>query len=306
SLKVQFDDEKTSLTTIQKICAEKGYHLEWQPTSKKQQIIKFILAFLAFSGLCTLLVLARNFGFRLNVPEINSQMGNGMIFLVGLFTGLHCIGMCGCFIIGYTSKDVEHGRSIFRSHLVYGLGKTLSYALLGAFFGLLGSIFRITPLISGISISLAGTFLILYGLNMLHLFSGIKFLKIRQPMAITKYITKQKKQTNSPFFIGFFSGFILGCGPLQVMYIMAAGNGDALEGARFLTLFGLGTLPALFCFGFIARMLSNIMTRRFIYASGIILIILGSMMLNKGLIRARSGDDNKSMQPKHSCCEQIV
>jgi sulfite exporter TauE/SafE len=66
---------------------------------------------------------------------------------------------------------------------------------------------------------------------------------------------------------------------------MAAGMGDALEGAKILTLFGLGTLPALLGFGLLTRMLSNTMTRRFIHASGMILIALGAMMLNRGLTR---------------------
>jgi sulfite exporter TauE/SafE len=107
-------------------------------------------------GLFAMIMLAHKFGTQFSLPEINSQTGNGMIFLVGLITGLHCVGMCGSFIIGCTAKDAGQSRSVIGSHIWYGVGKTLSYAMLGAIFGFAGSFFHITPLISGISISLAG------------------------------------------------------------------------------------------------------------------------------------------------------
>jgi len=301
TVEVSFDADKTGWDAIQQACAAKGYTLELFPVSNFQKIIKIILSLLALAGLFAVIMLARKFGTRFSLPEITSQTGNGMIFLVGLLTGLHCVGMCGSFIIGYTARDAGQNRSAIGSHIWYGAGKTLSYAMLGAIFGFAGSFFHITPLVSGISIGLAGAFLILYGLNMLHVFSIVKAIRIKQPLAMASYATKTRRKSKSPFFIGFFSGFILGCGPLQVMYVMAAGNGDALEGAKFLTLFGLGTLPALFCFGLLTRMLTLTMTRRFVQASGIILIVLGSMMLNKGVLKARSGDETKK-----GCCHEQV
>lgn len=271
----------------------------------KHKVIKITFSVLALAGLTLLVVISRKFGGMISLPEINSQLSDGMIFIVGLLSGLHCVGMCGSFIIGYTSADAEIGRSNFRSHIYDGAGKTLSYAIFGALFGFVGSIFHITPLISGISISIAGTFLILYGLNMLSIFSVLKNIRLKQPEKMANFAKEKRQQSKRPVFIGFFSGFILGCGPLQVMYVLAAGNGNALEGAKFLTLFGLGTLPALIGFGLLARTLSNKMTRNFIHASGIILIVLGSMMLNKGLSRATAIDDFKPVQPACECQKLI-
>jgi hypothetical protein len=91
----------------------------------------------------------------------------------------------------------------------------------------------------------------------------------------------------------------------EVMYVIAAGNGNALEGAKSLTFFGLGTLPALIGFGLLARTLSNKMTRNLIHTSGIILILFGSMMLNKGFLRALSVDDSKPVQPACECQKMI-
>ena len=66
------------------------------------------------------------------------------------------------------------------------------------------------------------------------------------------------------------------------MYIMAAGNGDRAEGAKFLAAFCLGTLPALLGFGIATRWLSGVMTHRITQISGVILLVMGTVMLNKG------------------------
>jgi sulfite exporter TauE/SafE/copper chaperone CopZ len=304
SVKISFDPNKISIVTIKKSLDKLGYSLELQILSQKPKILKIILSILALLCISAIIILSRKYGFFSQIPELNSQTTDWMIFVVGLLTGLHCVGMCGSFIIGYTAKDSMQGCSIFHSHILYGTGKTLSYAIIGAIFGLFGSLFRITPLIGGISIGLAGAFLIIYGLNMLNIFSFLKFIRIKQPKFIMRFVTDKKHRTNNPLFIGLFSGLILGCGPLQVMYVMAAGTGNALVGAKILALFGLGTLPALFTFGLLTRFLSNTMTRRFLQASGIILIILGTIMLLKGITRAGSPDEPTNMEPKchcHSC-----
>jgi sulfite exporter TauE/SafE len=140
---------------------------------------------------------------------------------------------------------------------------------------------------------------------MLNIFSFFKAIRIKQPHFFMLSVNRKSRKSRSPFFIGMFSGFILGCGPLQAMYVMAAGNGNVLDGAKFLALFGLGTLPILLSFGLIARLLSSKMTRSVIRTSGIILIILGTMMLNNGILRAKSGNE---MNPEYpgSCCHSTV
>ena len=292
---LSFDSNKTSLKDIYKTIEQKGYEIDLTPESKGNVFIKISLSLLALLGIILLMVFSRKLWHQFSVPDISSQLSYGMIFAVGLITGLHCIGMCGSFVIGYTVKDAEQGRSAYLSHILYGTGKTLSYAMFGAIFGFIGSVVSITPFISGVSILLAGIFLIIFGLNTLNLFAALKRIRIKQPVAMGRYANRKRRNSRSPFFIGFFSGFLLGCGPLQAMYIMAAGNGDPVEGAKFLAAFGLGTLPALLGFGMATRWLSGTMTHRITQISGVILIVMGSMMLNKGLMKTKSGYDIKSI-----------
>jgi len=292
---VVYDEEKISLDDIYQIIEGSGYQVELTPDDKGSFFVKLSLSLLALVAIVLLMVFSRKLWHQFSVPEISSQLSYGMIFVVGLITGLHCIGMCGSFVISYTVKDAQQGQAPYLSHILYGVGKTLSYAMFGAIFGFIGSVISITPFISGMSILLAGTFLILFGLNMLNVFAVLRRIRFKQPEAMTRYAMKKRRNARSPFFIGFFSGFLLGCGPLQAMYIMAAGNADPIEGAKFLALFGLGTLPALLSFGMAAHLLSEKMTHRFLQASGIILIVMGTMMLNKGLMKTKSGYDFQSI-----------
>ena len=292
---ISFDPKQIQLKDIYKTIEDKGYQIDLEPAIKGKPFIKISLSLLALIGIVLLMVFSRKLWYQFNAPDISSQLSYGMVFIVGLITGLHCIGMCGSFVIGYTVKETEQGNSPYLSHVLYGVGKILSYTMFGAIFGFIGSVVSITPFISGISILLAGLFLILFGMNMLNLFAILKWVRIKQPIAITRYAMNKRRTARSPFFIGFFSGFLLGCGPLQAMYIMAAGNGDPIEGAKFLAAFGLGTLPALLSFGMATHLLSDKMTHRFLQASGIILIVMGSMMFNKGLMKTKSGYDFNSL-----------
>ncbi len=294
---VQFDTSKTSPKQILNCISDTGYTIQSAiSTNRPRRFFKFSASVFSLAMIIAVMIWSRRLWEQSSLPQINSQTGNSMIFLVGLISGLHCVGMCGNFVLGYTTKDAEQNRSPYLSHILYSLGKSLSYALFGALFGFLGSLFKITPFISGVTAIIAGLFLVIFGLNVLNVFSILKRIRIKQPEAMAKFAFKQHKQSKNPFFIGFFSGFLLGCGPLQAMYVFAAGNGDALEGAKFLTLFGLGTLPALIGFGIMARLLSNKMTQRFIQASGVILIVMGLMMLNKGFLRTNSGFDFQTIQ----------
>lgn len=294
NVEVSFDHKRIKLAQIYSAIKSSGYEVNLQKSSQRSWL-KIVLSIIALLGIIAVMFFSRKLWHQFSLPEIGSHMSEGMIFMVGLITGLHCIGMCGGFVIKYTTKDAAEGHSSYLSHFLYGTGKTLSYAMFGAFFGFVGSIISITPFIRGVSAICAGLFLIVFGLNMLNIFAPLKRFRFKQPAAMAKFAVEKRSQSKSPFFIGFFSGFLLGCGPLQAMYVLAAGYGDPLEGAKMLALFGLGTLPALIGFGMLTRVLSAKMTRWFLHASGIILIFIGSMMLNKGLLKTKSGYDFKSL-----------
>jgi uncharacterized protein len=244
-------------------------------------------------GLAGVLMVVYLDGFLQQVkglPTLSRDMSYGLLFVVGLFTGFHCVGMCGALVLSYTTK-LASGRPSYLVHLLYGAGKTLSYTTIGALFGWFGSIVAFTPLLRGIIGIAAGIFLVLFGLGMLNVWPALKEVRFRTPPALLRFIGAQSRKYGHPFIIGLLNGLMILCGPLQAMYIMAAGSGSALQGAGMLLFFGLGTLPMMMGFGVFASLISRQLTPKLIKASAAIVVVLGAVMLNRGLKMSGSGLD---------------
>ncbi|WP_432745372.1 sulfite exporter TauE/SafE family protein [Methylobacter sp. G7] len=291
-VQVRFDDELASPSAILACIESKGYSYGiqvekflWGPRLKQLAVFFVLLALVggvAFWGKSLMPGLMKQFDARL---------GYGVIFTVGFLTGFHCIGMCGGFVMNYTQGLQERGRrAVFFAHLSYALGKNISYALLGAGFGALGAVLTITPHMRGIAALLAGIFLVLFGLNMLKLLPKFRLPSLRSKSgSVTQRIYRDLKPRRNPFSVGFLSGFLLGCGPLQAMYIMALGTADPLEGALLLLCFGTGTLIPLLTFGIFASALSGKIQSQLMAVSAILVILMGLMMTDRGLKLTQSG-----------------
>jgi len=230
------------------------------------------------------------------LPSLSQDMSFGLLFAVGLLTGFHCVGMCGAMVLSYTTKMASGGRLSYLAHLLYGAGKTLSYTTLGAGFGWLGSIVAFTPMLRGVIGIAAGIFLVLFGLGMLNILPALKGFGLQTPRFLLRFIGAQSRKYGHPFIIGLLNGLMIICGPLQAMYIMAAGSGSALRGAAMLGVFGLGTLPMMMGFGVFAGMVSRELTPKLIKVSAVIVVALGALMFNRGLKMAGTGMDFDSLR----------
>jgi len=215
------------------------------------------------------------------MQQLNFGVSHPMLFALGFLTGFHCIGMCGGFVVSYVDSTLGNFRTML-SHTAYGMGKTLSYTVIGGLFGLLGGLITITPAMRGYAALVAGLFLVLFGLKMLNLTPALRFISIRFPKIMTRKVSAELVKRRRPFVIGLLNGLMLGCGPLQAMYIMAAGTGNPVEGAGFLFFFGLGTLPPLLGFGVFASYLSRKAINEIARVSGTLVIFMGFMMLSRG------------------------
>jgi sulfite exporter TauE/SafE/copper chaperone CopZ len=290
---ISFDSDKTNTKEVIKRIEKKGYtcSIGNQPRPKKKPF-GWIFGIL---GVLVLGYFIFNFFESFNLPQISQNMGYGLLFVVGLLTGFHCVSMCGGFVVSYTAKNAEEGRSSHKSHLMYGLGKVVSYTLFGALFGLLGSIIAFTPGMRAAAGIVAGLFLILFGLKMLDIFPALRKFQLKLPSFISKAIGKEHSKNSSPLVIGLLNGLMIACGPLQAIYIMAAGTGSVAEGARLLFVFALGTLPVMLGFGYFASFVSSKLTHKILKASGAVVLVLGLLMLNNGLVLAGTGYDFRSI-----------
>jgi uncharacterized protein len=291
--KVEFDSNKTNYSKIKKAIEEKGYLCELGEETKKTNWLNWSFAAIGF---ILVMYFAWQLYGRIEIPAISQNMGYGLLFVVGLLTGFHCVGMCGGFVVSYTAKGVKEGKKPAKLHLSYAIGKLISYTVIGAAFGLLGSIIAFTPAIRGWAGILAGLFLVIFGLKMLNFFPGLRKFKIAMPQFLNKFVRKGKKEhSNNPLVIGLLNGLMIACGPLQAIYIMAAGTGSMIEGAKLLFIFALGTLPVMLGFGYLTSVISKKATHKILKASGVIVIILGLIMINRGISLTGTGYDYNSL-----------
>jgi len=288
---------KTVCAAIEAAGYECSKRSDGKPAGLGQRMFPIVAAIV---GIILLLQLNKVVHLDLSLEDIGKTTSYGLLFLVGVLTSFHCIGMCGGFVVSYTVADAKSGKPSLLSHLLYGLGKTLSYSSFGALFGLTGGAISFTLGMRGIISAIAGAFLILYGLSMLEAFSGLRRLHIRLPYFLNRFLVKQRRRSSSPFVIGLLNGLMIACGPLQAMYIMAAGTGSAVTGASLLAVFALGTLPVMLAFGYFAGIISSNATRQFMKTSALIILLLGAAMLNRSLLISGYGYDVNSLLSRAS------
>jgi len=201
----------------------------------------------------------------------------------------HCVGMCGGIVIAYSSTKVQQGWSKTQqslSHLLYSLGRILTYSVLGAIFGYIGSVATFSNTANGVLWLIAGVAMLLTGLSLL---GKVKFLAIIEH-SFSKSSWYQKNfralissQTFTSFFLlGMLNG-LLPCGFVYFFAITAASTGDPLYGAMVMAIFGISTVPALFSLGFFVGLfkqsgLRNIMMK----LAAISVILYGSYTIYNG------------------------
>ncbi|MGZ4958861.1 MAG: urease accessory protein UreH domain-containing protein [Methylomonas sp.] len=262
------------------------------PTHASHGIVKKTVAILlALLGIAFILWLDSWFMDHVDMPKLTGGVNFGLLILIGFLTSFHCVGMCGPLIVGYTAKQTSAGHKSYATHLLYGIGKTVSYTFFGALFGAFGSLVAFTPYTQGMVGIAAGLFLLLFGLHMLDVFPTLNHFQFRTPGFVMRFVGKEYRKHSNPFVIGLLNGLMIICGPLQAMYVLAAGTGSWSQGAAILFFFGIGTLPLLLGFGFLTSLLSANLTPKLLKASGVIVMALGVIMLNRGLAVTGSGVD---------------
>jgi sulfite exporter TauE/SafE/copper chaperone CopZ len=296
---IDFNEDKISEKEIKDKIKELGYEIEETYNKKEKSAENYIGWTIAILSSAFLLYFLYGFveGINIQLPEIGESTSLILLFFVGLLTGFHCVAMCGGFVVSYTSKNAIKGNNSFFQHLVYGTSKTISYTIIGGIFGLIGSVFFFSPQLRGGIAIFAGVFMIFYSLSMI----GIKFFKKFQfnPKFLTKISTKKYSGIYfSPMMTGLLNGLFIACGPLQALYLYAAGTGSVVQGGLSLMVFGIGTLPVMLLFGKFTNVVSSKATKNILKISAIIVLILGLIMLNRGLSLTGSGYDLKSVASK--------
>lgn len=196
-------------------------------------------------------------------------------FLIGLFSGFHCIAMCGglCAVICQNQS-----RKII---LITNIGRVITYVFLGCVFAgiIQGASMKINLTVVGVVLrALMGISLILLGVSIITQ-TKTKVLNnsFNLPLwkqASTRLKALKNKQSPGAFLIkGMLWGFIP-CGLLYGLLLVAATTQNALNGGLFMLFFGMGTILPLLISQELFKNLKQIIGLKFIRTSASAFVII--------------------------------
>lgn len=207
-------------------------------------------------------------------------------FTLGLFGSLHCVGMCGPLAIAFCNREGDGKGQLLVSSLGYNIGRTLTYALLGLLFGLLGSFLFIADIQKGLSIFLGGLLVFSFLMSIdidakINSIPAVKQVYVRLRVFISNLYSHSKAYP--PFVLGMANG-LLPCGLVYLALTGALATGDVIHGMTFMTLFGLGTIPMLLCLVMGANLVSPKIRHRFRKILPYVTLGFGLFLIYRGIM----------------------
>lgn len=162
--------------------------------------------------------------------------------IAGIITSLHCAGMCGPLSCLFSRPGSETDAVIART--AYHFARIGAYSLLGAVVGGLG----------GVPVNLlGGVASVIVPWMLVALFLALAFQldrRLRKPALLGRLtiripgVLRKRGPVGAAFILGAVTP-LLPCGPLYFVLGTSAFAGSAAQGAEWLMIFGLGTLPGL-------------------------------------------------------------
>ena len=201
-------------------------------------------------------------------------------FLLGLAGSAHCAGMCGPLALALPAGG--GGRPMLvAGRILYNTGRIITYAFMGALFGLLGQGFAIAGLQRWVSLVLGAVILI--GLFVAPRF-GRAITLTRAVSGLKSALGKrlQRGALSSLFGIGLLNGW-LPCGLVYVAVAGAATADKVLHGIEYMIAFGLGTLPMMLAISLAGQKLQFALRFKLQRLVPVSLAIVGALLVLRGL-----------------------
>lgn len=215
-------------------------------------------------------------------------------FVVGMFGGVHCVGMCGGIVSALTFS-LPPGRrqnigNLLPMLLAYNTGRIISYMLAGALMGGLGATFL--AVLNPVSVAnfnfglkiFAALFMLALGLYLAGIWQGVAKIE-KAGRVLWRWIEpfgRRFMPVDSPakaLPLGFIWGW-LPCGLVYSVLAWTFSTGNITKGALLMLAFGLGTLPVLLLMGTAAAVLTRFTRHPTVKRiAGLLVTTLGILML---------------------------
>ncbi len=207
-------------------------------------------------------------------------------FVMGLFSSLHCIGMCGSIIGTLTlslKPEIRNNKlSLLPYVLNYNLGRITSYTLAGLIIGSAGTLlsiplgldqgYRVLQLLSASIMMGAGLYIAGWFPRFAYIEKiGSRLWKQLEPYGRRLIPVSSRTQA---YLFGMIWGW-LPCGLVYAALALAATSGDILRSGMTMLAFGLGTLPSVMGVGIMTEVLTKLSRmKRAKQAIGLFLVLI--------------------------------
>ncbi len=277
SARISYDPSKAADADFKKCIENAGYEIGTPDHTSLHVLSICVILFIVWFA-------ARHFGWLQMgslIPDIETSLSIGALFLTGILTSVHCVAMCGGINLTQSVIASKDKNRLFRSNALYQVGRILSYTLIGGIVGGIGQVFSFNSSTKGIVMIIAGAAILVMALNMLGVFKILR--RLRFGFIARRYSgLNVRKRTDSSFIIGLLNG-LMPCGPLQSMQIYALSTGSAVRGALSMLSFSLGTVPLLLGFGLVSGSLNRKYKRVMLNVSAFVILIMALNLTANGL-----------------------
>ncbi len=204
--------------------------------------------------------------------------------VLGLMGSFHCAGMCGPIAIALPLHGNTILQKIFGGSL-YNLGRTITYGIMGALFGMLGQGIHLLGFQQKVSVVMGALMIISV------LFPALFRNQYNLDRSLFSFVGKLKKSIGklfavrsfqSLFFIGLLNG-LLPCGLVYIAIAGAIGTGNTAEGAVYMILFGLGTIPMMLGISLAGNVLELAVRRKINKIIPVLVVVVGLLFILRGL-----------------------
>ncbi len=213
------------------------------------------------------------------------------LFLTGLAGSLHCVGMCGPLLLGF-SRVLGPGLGRGWEVIAYHAGRLWTYGLLGLIAGQVGSVGQLAAWRSwqqSLSV-LAGGVVLVSGAAALGWLPGLRFDTVlgrcwpRSCWPLSGWLAalQREPQAAARFLFGAILGLIP-CGLVYATLLIVAVLGHPVMSALGMLSFGLGTLPALTAFLLGSHLFPIRLRAQGSRIVGVLLLGMGSFLLIRAL-----------------------
>ena len=309
---IEYEGREPSLGEINEIFRKENYIFFDKSQEQKKSFAEnnfFKIAVISLFIIAAFLYLNK-LGLSSSI-NVNSKSSLPIFFALGLIAGVSsCAALIGGMILSLSKQwlDVYSDRKSvlekLQPHLMFNAGRVISFAVLGALLGLLGSRLQISFKFTSFLVIAVSVMMFFLALQMLGIRAFRRF-QFTLPKFATRHIANETnfKGRYMPFLMGAAT-FFLPCGFTITVQGLALISGSPWQGGLMTTFFALGTTFPLLLIGFSAIKFSERprLALQFSKVAGVLILFFALFNINNQLnvlgISSLSDINIKSASPK--------